>query len=328
MIKWIRNRALLKAVERGNLTRVRNLVAKGADVNTDCSAGEYLGPPLRRAIACGHLPVVQFLLDHGATMNVQKLGCNKTVALHWAARSGHLPIVEFLVGQGADPNAKTGGWNGSCNDETTALHEAIDNQHLEIVKYLLTHGADANTKVNYGRSPLEKAVLCGNVAVASILLAHGAKANTEDDLHGTPLSTAAVRGDLHLVKLLVQHGARDLDRALDAAISGDQADVIGFLAAQGANINSKDSDDISILHKAVANGKVAAVQALVTHGADVDAKNRLGRSSLDYAISFDVPPRPVIRYCPACSQEAARQMIPILASRSRHRSRFDTKQKS
>ena len=46
---------------------------------------------LRCASIYGHLPVVQFLVQHGAYVHA-----NNDIALYWASENGHLPVVQFL----------------------------------------------------------------------------------------------------------------------------------------------------------------------------------------------------------------------------------------
>lgn len=59
--------AVLEAVKKGDLGRIKELVAQGADVNA-MNAGQSL---LSYAVSQGHKDVVEFLLSHGANVNVK-----------------------------------------------------------------------------------------------------------------------------------------------------------------------------------------------------------------------------------------------------------------
>lgn len=73
--------------------------------------------PLRMASMNGHLPVVQYLVEHGAD-------AKNNEALFWASRNGHLPIVQFLVQHGAtDPSR-------------LALYTASNKGHVDVVQFL------------------------------------------------------------------------------------------------------------------------------------------------------------------------------------------------
>ncbi|HWB61161.1 MAG TPA: ankyrin repeat domain-containing protein, partial [Chthoniobacteraceae bacterium] len=56
-----------EAAARGDLDRMKALLAAGADVNEQCSDGET---PLMFAVSCGQAKSVEFLLDHGANINI------------------------------------------------------------------------------------------------------------------------------------------------------------------------------------------------------------------------------------------------------------------
>ena len=80
----------------------------------------------------GHLPVVEFLLDHGADL-LDQADTSET-ALHWAVVGAQLPVIQFLLRRGAsleEHNAYGGtvlsqaGWS-FANDVTTDFFPIFD----------------------------------------------------------------------------------------------------------------------------------------------------------------------------------------------------------
>lgn len=99
---------LIKAAEEGNIAKVRNLLAQGADVNTKDKDG-YTA--LIHASMNGHTEVVKTLLAKGVDVNAKVAGewNNGLTALMGASMNGHSEVVKILLAQGADVNAKAGG---------------------------------------------------------------------------------------------------------------------------------------------------------------------------------------------------------------------------
>lgn len=95
------HRNLIDAAGRGDLARVKALLAEGADVNARDEMGVT---PLMQASLAGNTDVVRFLLDKGADLNRQnKIGMT---ALTAAASGGKFEIVKLLLASGADLNLK------------------------------------------------------------------------------------------------------------------------------------------------------------------------------------------------------------------------------
>lgn len=98
---------LMLAVECGDLTSVKALIKKGANVNEKNKKGMTALIP---ASVKGHTEIVQALLEAGA--NTEETWEEETVALYEAAQQGHDSIVKLLIDKGADINAKSkrNGW--------------------------------------------------------------------------------------------------------------------------------------------------------------------------------------------------------------------------
>ena len=124
---------LSAAVWEGNISQMKILIARGADVNKTC-CGRV--PSLHAAAYGAHNEVIKYLLTQGAKVDIG--GKFNETALMIAASKGHLETVKLLVANGADVNAY---------DEMvfeTPLKCAMKNGHQEIIKYLVSQGAKEN----------------------------------------------------------------------------------------------------------------------------------------------------------------------------------------
>ena len=86
--------AIMLASYHGQLGLVKQLYAKGADIDHDG------WNPLIYAASKGYSEIVQFLLTFGASVNATT--DNGTTALMMAARGNHYDTVELLLKHGAD----------------------------------------------------------------------------------------------------------------------------------------------------------------------------------------------------------------------------------
>jgi ankyrin repeat protein len=95
------NSLLLKAVQAGDTDGVRYLV-ETCSADVDAALDDRRRPALSIAASYVHVPVVKYLLEHGAT--VQKRDNTGATALHWAARGyseDNKDIFRLLLDHGA-----------------------------------------------------------------------------------------------------------------------------------------------------------------------------------------------------------------------------------
>jgi ankyrin repeat protein len=86
----------------GHIDAAKLLLQKGAHVNAIPGGFDYSGSGLHYASLNGHLAMAEFLIEHGADVNLKdtKVGA---VAAGWADYGGHPDLKEYLEGlQGAE----------------------------------------------------------------------------------------------------------------------------------------------------------------------------------------------------------------------------------
>ena len=108
---------LIAAAIKGNMDAVQRLLAEQADPESQDASG-YTA--LHWAAYYGHLPVIQALVERGASVDAN------ANPLHWtplmnAAMEGHLDIATYLIEHGADVSL-------TAIDGQTALDIAVSSQ--------------------------------------------------------------------------------------------------------------------------------------------------------------------------------------------------------
>lgn len=164
---------LKDAAKAGDLSKVRELIEAGADVN----AGDI--PAFLWAYFEGHKDVVRLFVTHGANVNYD--GFDEGTLLTTAALFGDPEFIDYLVSEGAEVNLALplGG--------DTALHHAAYGNQPTSVERLLHHGAHIDKKAKSG----------GTTSLTNFLTIHG----------DTPLHIAAVRADRMLIEQLLSASA-------------------------------------------------------------------------------------------------------------------------
>lgn len=159
---------LVDAAERGDVARVRQLIAAGGDVNWQNARKDSA---FLVAGARGHTEVVRLTLAAGADLkSTNRFG---GTALIPACHYGHVETVKLLLGTKIDvDHVNNLGW--------TALLEAVilgdgGPKHIEIVRLLLERRANPNIADREGVIPLAHAKKRNYAEIARLLSAAGAR---------------------------------------------------------------------------------------------------------------------------------------------------------
>ena len=178
----------------------------------------------------GDLSVVELFVEGGMPIDAAFGGWT---ALHEAARNGHLAVVEYLIDQGASvgPSVRDVALRGGHGDVVRYLARApgaaraaladrgiaytdsvfIDSAwagNLEVVKLFVAAGMAVNAAKDVGSTALHWAAGRGHLAVVEFLVGAGASVDARNNNWGwTALHLAASGGSLSVVEFLVGAGA-------------------------------------------------------------------------------------------------------------------------
>ena len=190
------NAELFKSARNGDLERVKECLANGADVN---ARGSYNETALMEAIFCGNEEVAKFLVEKGADVNAKDN--DGFTALMEAVYRPRIDMCSLLILNGADINAMdnydntvlmyaTGKIYANINAGRIRYREKTSMTNILIVSALLEQNADINAKNSGNWTALHYAVSRGYIPMIDILIRYGADVNARSYEGETPLALA------------------------------------------------------------------------------------------------------------------------------------------
>jgi len=258
---------------------------------------------LMYAVRQGSLEAARALADAGANLNLADPDGATAVVL--AILNGHFDTAALLVEKGADPNLadSTGMAALYATADMSTLGEIYGRparkssskvSALELIETLLKHGADPNAALKSptlyrahtpgegvlgeGTTPFLRAARNGDVAAMRVLLDHGADPARTQKNGTTALMLASGTGRGQGVF------------AKDYATEGQLLSAVQFLVERGAAVNAANDSGQTALHIA-AQASDGIVDYLAAHGANLEAKDKQGRTPLDVAMGVGVRAR-------------------------------------
>ena len=310
---------LMLAARDGRVDTVHALLEGGADPNAKEKNGEQTA--LMWAIAGRHSAVAKELVQYKADVNARSKG--ESTALMFAAR-GDMESARTLLNAGADPNLQIPDWGGTAliiastmgqadivealldngadpnyrdKNGFTALHSAVrDSDYGEdaaqraravaTVKVLLAHRADPNARLHQekptvrgldelqfeGATPLALAAEVNNLDAIKVLVAGGADPNIPTAMGTTPL-------------MLASGAATDVQRARSIEERGLAVETARYLVEHGADVNAVGEFGWTPLHAASYQGLTDVIELLVSKGAKIETKDKLGQTPFSISLS-------------------------------------------
>lgn len=242
---------MLKASERGDVNRVRELLA--SDSTLVNAKGAHNKTPLHWAVEKNNAELAEVLIAAGADLNAE-VSWGMT-PLAWAANMGSREAAEILLKHGARPQLNM--WCAAGLGMLDVVESFWDNPNTLKPNAGQTHSRDLRNGNWVKAAPPESyeelvskafyiAARNGHVNVAKFLLEKGADINCRGFFGAPGLHWAAINGHKAMVEFLIDRGVdltlRDQQfnsTALGWAIEGKQAEIAELLRKADSSLRSE-----------------------------------------------------------------------------------------
>lgn len=164
---------------------------------------------------------------------------------------------------------------GSTASAESPLADAAMSDDVRAVRTLLRGTADVNAAQTDGMTALHWAAHRDNVEVADMLLRAGADVGAANRTGATPMYLATINGSARMIERLLEAGvdanavlAETLETVLHLTAKTGNPDAVQALIDHGADVNAKQVRQYTPLMFAASEGHAEVIAKLLEHGAD------------------------------------------------------------
>ena len=171
----------------------------------------------------------------------------------------------------------------------TPLHLAAEHGHDDVARYLVEYGAAIDATNAKGVTPLHRASGMGDYVTAQLLIERNASIRASTDFGDTPLHLAAEMRNFEMAQMEKSMGFRSTYNW-----KTDNLKVAELLLRHGADVNARNKLGRTPLQRTTPWNYLPMTRLLVEHGADTQLEDNDGMSPLQHAIEKGA--RDVARY--------------------------------
>lgn len=257
------NNAFSYVARSGNIDQMKALIVKGIKPTPNAILMAAQGGGGRRGGPDIGVPVFQYL----ESLNIKPTFTGKSGdnALHYVVRKpNQLAVVKYFLEKGVDPNQVDESGNNAL------MYAASANRDTAVIALLTSRVKNINQINKKGQTALTMAIGTNSPDVSRYLIAKGASANVLDT-KGNNLAYYVVEN----YRPQPQNGS--------AAPTDDFDARLALLKDKGINLAAPQKDGNTLYHIAVAKNNIALVKRLAPLGIDINAKNNEGITALHKA---------------------------------------------
>jgi uncharacterized protein len=283
--------AFVESAKRGDLSAVKLFLAAGMDPNSTDSEGITA---LMYAARARHNAIIDALLK--AKANVNETVAHGGTALSWAAATGNIDAVRVFLEHGADPpTIDSAFWIAAESGEPEALRLLLEVRAIPstVRSQAVLAAAGSSMEGTTDRTQSD---------VVAVLIDLGADVNAKGDDGWTALLLATVQGRAAVARTLLDHGS-DINAQCDCpeylegrwsalmiaierghrATEGEHGEIVKTLLLRAADVNLRNRRGRTALMLAAETGDTSVVSALLTRGAHPNEKDISGKTALQVA---------------------------------------------